>query len=131
MTSYNAKLSGQNMLKAKYIEIVFLKVHFRDLVDCSLTAPTVPLPLTRPLLKHPNPPPSTQSSHHPSPTQGFHSGRRSALVCIEGEWYRMKGCGDIGEGITTKEVEDGSGRFREIRGVMFENTTAREICILN
>eukprot|EP00026_Physarum_polycephalum_P006469 Phypoly_transcript_06512.p1 GENE.Phypoly_transcript_06512~~Phypoly_transcript_06512.p1 ORF type:complete len:541 (+),score=92.99 Phypoly_transcript_06512:100-1722(+) len=68
-------------------------------------------------------------SSHAAIAHGFHSGRRSGLVCIEGEWYRLKGCGDAENGITTKEVEDGSGKFSEIRGVMFENTSTREIYI--
>ena len=102
-------------------EGVYIYSFCSDIAACSPLSAIIPTGLLLPLLKH---------SSNSTPLQGYHSGRRSALVYMDESWFRLKGCGDHVDGITTRDVEDGSGRFSEIRGVQFENTTAREICIL-
>ncbi len=98
-------------------------VLLRDLQQYNFSN-TIPSFLLHPLLKCNTPSPDCN-------LKGYHSGRRSAL--IEGEdhsWYRLKGCGDISDGIILKELEDSNGSLVQLRGVQFEHTTAREICII-
>lgn len=97
------------------------KIQLRDLASCGLdTKKVVPQILSHPLLKHPS---------QEAALQGYHSGRRSALVCIDGVWYRLKGCGDSTNGIAVRKAEYCDESFVELRGVQYENTCARELCI--
>lgn len=36
--------------------------------------------------------------------EGIQSGRRSALIKVEGKWYRLKGCGDLTAGFPLLKV---------------------------
>ena len=54
---------------------------------------------------------------------GFACGVRSAIVRVDGKWYRLKGCGnnDIGFPLRVNSTN------REFRGCMFPETAAREL----
>jgi hypothetical protein len=62
---------------------------------------------------------------------------RSALVNVQGEWYRLKGCGNHESGFITKDERRGiwnnnsyTGQkhdFRQIRGCAFPHTAVREL----
>mmetsp|Transcript_17939 Transcript_17939/g.29688 ORF Transcript_17939/g.29688 Transcript_17939/m.29688 type:complete len:581 (+) Transcript_17939:31-1773(+) len=75
--------------------------------------------LQKPLLKVP-----LTSKHD---LKGFACGVRSAIVKIDGEWFRLKGCGnnDIGFPIRVNKFN------KEIRGCMFPDTAARELHMSN
>jgi len=61
---------------------------------------------------------------------GVQSGARSALLKINGEWYRLKGCGDLYKGFPFAPVLDNEFPGSEqIRGCAFEHTTSRELYI--
>jgi len=62
-----------------------------------------------------------------SSIQGLQSGRRSALMKIHGEWYRLKGCGDLTLGFPLEFLKN--SQIQEIRGCTFEHTTSRELFI--
>jgi len=66
-----------------------------------------------------------------SSMRGIMSGARSALVKINGEWYRLKGCGDKTRGFPLDVVENNKvpKGTKEIRGCAFEHTTYRELHI--
>lgn len=53
------------------------------------------------------------------------SGRRSGIVEREGKLFRLKGCGDLGEGFPVKDMEFPEGG-REVRGCCFHQTVLRE-----
>jgi hypothetical protein len=57
---------------------------------------------------------------------GYQSGRRSALIKVNNEWYRLKGCGDLYEGFPLKSVEGFPGSL-QIRGCCFEYLSIREL----
>lgn len=59
---------------------------------------------------------------------GIQSGRRSALLKLDGRWYRAKGCGDLYEGFPVAPVDTSppSGA-QNIRGCTFEHTSSREL----
>eukprot|EP01090_Pellita_catalonica_P007626 TRINITY_DN18214_c0_g1_i1.p1 TRINITY_DN18214_c0_g1~~TRINITY_DN18214_c0_g1_i1.p1 ORF type:complete len:508 (+),score=85.94 TRINITY_DN18214_c0_g1_i1:3-1526(+) len=66
------------------------------------------------------------------PYIGIQSGIRSGILKIDGTWYRLKGCGNLYDRFPYRDVEytDESGtklKCQEIRGCMFEHTTAREL----
>ena len=44
------------------------------------------------------------------------SGVRSALVKLDGVWYRLKGCGNGDQGFTVRESRGSAGTWRDIRG---------------
>ena len=75
---------------------------------------------------------------------GYASGVRSAVLKVEGQWYRLKGCGNHEAGFITKDDRKpildkngcivGSGKvqtisFRHIRGCCFPHTAVRELAI--
>jgi hypothetical protein len=57
---------------------------------------------------------------------GIQSGSRSALLKVDGKWYRAKGCGDLYGGFPLAPV-DGHPELENIRGCTFEHTSAREL----
>ena len=53
------------------------------------------------------------------------SGARSALMrADDGKWYRLKGCGNHDKGVVVRE---NAGGWRDLRGVAFVHTAAREL----
>jgi len=89
--------------------------------------PYLPEALSRPLIKVPEGAPHT--------LRGVASGTRSALVKVEGVWYRLKGCGNNDEGFTVrveKSRVQGTDSFelrRDLRGSAFPHTAARELAM--
>lgn len=57
---------------------------------------------------------------------GVQSGRRSALLKVDGKWYRAKGCGDLYGGFPLAPVDNHDG-LENIRGCTFEHTSSREL----
>ncbi len=47
------------------------------------------------------------------------SGVRSALVKVDGVWYRLKGCGNNGDGFTVRNENAKTGLWRNVRGEGF------------
>lgn len=58
--------------------------------------------------------------------QGVASGVRSALVKVQGRWYRLKGCGNNDEGFIFQVLNKNSPLVN-IRGCSFEHTSQREL----
>ena len=65
---------------------------------------------------------------------GVKSGTRSGLVKYDGEWYRLKGCGNNDEGFIIRLHKTPSSAstsdketWQEIRGCAFYNTSLREL----
>jgi hypothetical protein len=72
--------------------------------------------------------------------RGVASGTRSALVKVDNEWFRLKGCGNNDEGfISRRDIDrkdapgplDEKGRptYRVIRGSAFPHTALRELAV--
>jgi hypothetical protein len=57
---------------------------------------------------------------------GVQSGVRSAMICIDNDWYRLKGCGNNYDGFPIKPV-DGNDKLVNIRGSTFQHTVIREL----
>jgi len=56
------------------------------------------------------------------------SGTRSCLVrCDDGQWYRLKGCGNSDQGVVVRTNGEGASAWRELRGVAFPHTAVREL----
>jgi len=56
------------------------------------------------------------------------SGMRSCLVrCDDGQWYRLKGCGNGDQGVVVRTTGEGASAWRELRGVAFLHTAVREL----
>ena len=54
------------------------------------------------------------------------SGTRSCLVrCDDGQWYRLKGCGNSDQGVVVRTNGEGASAWRELRGVAFPHTAVR------
>eukprot|EP00299_Pterocystis_sp_00344_P007583 c2519_g1_i1.p1 GENE.c2519_g1_i1~~c2519_g1_i1.p1 ORF type:complete len:1392 (+),score=412.82 c2519_g1_i1:290-4177(+) len=70
---------------------------------------------------------AAEASRFPSSITGFASGRRSALVRVNGRWYRLKGCGDETNGFPVQNVGDNGES--NVRGCLFEHTALREWCM--
>ena len=51
-----------------------------------------------------------------APPKAVASGVRSALVKLDGVWYRLKGCGNNTEGFTVRESRGQHGTWRDVRG---------------
>jgi hypothetical protein len=56
------------------------------------------------------------------------SGVRSALVKLDGLWYRLKGCGNGSEGFTVRESRGRDGVWRDIRGAVSVVDGRRRSC---
>ena len=98
-----------------------------------------------PLIKVPpsaGPPDDPHSLASPCTTASLHgyaSGVRSALVKIQGVWYRLKGCGNNCEGFIAKcerkrIYQPGNAQlqwteFMQIRGSAFPHTAVRELAV--
>jgi hypothetical protein len=54
------------------------------------------------------------------------SGKRSAILGIDGELYRLKGCGNLEQGFVVEPVAY-PDQACEIRGAQFETTAFREL----
>ena len=54
------------------------------------------------------------------------SGKRSAILKIEGDLYRLKGCGNLGEGFPIEMMPWPEGSF-DVRGCQFKQTVFREL----
>ncbi len=112
--------------------------------DSVAAAASLPQELQFPLIKR-SPPPATEVEVSPSEPgsratlQGYASGVRSALVNVQGVWYRLKGCGNHESGFISKDERqpilktqggyDGVHNFRQIRGCAFPHTAVRELVI--
>eukprot|EP01130_Rhizamoeba_saxonica_P018871 TRINITY_DN959_c0_g1_i2.p1 TRINITY_DN959_c0_g1~~TRINITY_DN959_c0_g1_i2.p1 ORF type:complete len:398 (-),score=117.31 TRINITY_DN959_c0_g1_i2:67-1260(-) len=73
--------------------------------------------LQKPLLKTSN-----------GPIEGVQSGRRSAVIKVDGKFYRLKGCGDLYEGFPLAEVNHPSfSECQQVRGCMFDHTSSRAL----
>ena len=109
--------------------------------DSAAAAASLPQELQFPLIKL-SFSPATKVEVSPSEPgtratlQGYASGVRSALVNVQGEWYRLKGCGNHESGFITKDERrgiwnnnsfDGIHHFRQIRGCAFPHTAVREL----
>ncbi len=84
-----------------------------------------------------------ESAAAASGLHGYASGVRSAVLKVEGQWYRLKGCGNHEKGFIIKDDKKpivdkngciGSGKlqmheFRHIRGCCFPHTAVRELAI--
>ncbi len=104
-------------------------------------AASLPQELQLPLIKRSFSPAAAVEVSHSKPgtratLQGYASGVRSALVNVQGEWYRLKGCGNHESGLITKGERrpiwnnnsfDGLHDFRQIRGCAFPHTAVREL----
>jgi len=66
---------------------------------------------------------------------GVASGVRSGLVKLDGDWYRLKGCGNNDKGFLVQTHHSGTGTghkeasWREIRGSAFRHTGLRELAM--
>ncbi|GAB5360400.1 hypothetical protein AAMO2058_000624600 [Amorphochlora amoebiformis] len=78
-----------------------------------------PAILQKPLLKVP------LSEKHD--LKGYACGVRSAIVKVEGQWYRLKGCGNNDQGFPIRI----NSFNKEFRGCMFPDTAARELHMSN
>ena len=109
--------------------------------DSAAAAASLPQELQFPLIKL-SFSPATKVEVSPSEPgtratlQGYASGVRSALVNVQGEWYRLKGCGNHESGFIAKDERrpiwknnsfDGLHDFRQIRGCAFPHTAVREL----
>lgn len=87
----------------------------------AVEASTWPTQLQQPLVKVP-----LHHSHRDKTIYGVASGIRSAIVRIEGEWYRLKGCGNNDEGFVFATVSPHTPLVN-IRGCAFVHTAQREL----
>ena len=109
--------------------------------DSAAAAASLPQELQFPLIKR-SFSPATEVEVSPSEPgtraslQGYASGVRSALVNVQGVWYRLKGCGNHESGFITKDERrpininnssEGLHDFRQIRGCAFPHTAVREL----
>ena len=61
------------------------------------------------------------------PAKAFASGVRSCVLKLDGQWYRLKGCGNNDEGFVVKSEVNPQGQFtRQIRGAAWLHTAVRE-----
>lgn len=49
---------------------------------------------------------------------------------IDGDWYRLKGCGDLYDGFPVMPLDDSPDK-NNIRGCTFEHTSSRELHMNN
>jgi hypothetical protein len=83
---------------------------------------TIPKTLHQPLLKVP------VTSSAVGGIMGVASGVRSALLNIDGEWFRLKGCGNNESGFIVRSSTAADGRkWVDIRGSAFAHTAVREL----
>jgi hypothetical protein len=57
---------------------------------------------------------------------GYQSGCRSAIVKLNGKYYRLKGCGNLDKGFTERQMGFPKGAI-DLRGCQFHHTGFREI----
>lgn len=77
----------------------------------------VPKELLKPLLK---------CSEDTSTSDGTPSGKRSAILKLNGELYRLKGCGNLDEGFPVEPMAWPENSC-EVRGCQFKCTVFREL----
>ncbi len=110
--------------------------------DSVAAAASLPQQLQFPLIKR-SPAPATEFEVSPSEPgtcatlQGYASGVRSAVVNLQGVWYRLKGCGNHESGFIARDERqailkpqggyDGVHNFRQIRGCAFPHTAVQEL----
>ncbi len=89
---------------------------------------SVPAALQTPLIKVP------LANAPADAVRGVASGTRSALVPLDGKWYRLKGCGNNDEGFTVRHnpplgqpLAPGKTRWRDVRGSAFRDTSLTEL----
>ena len=59
---------------------------------------------------------------------GYHSGVRSAILPLDGKFFRLKGCGNMFEKFPLQQLSDETrDDLVEIRGCTFEHTSSREL----
>jgi hypothetical protein len=58
--------------------------------------------------------------------KGYQSGCRSAIVKLNGKYYRLKGCGNLDRGFTERQMGFPKGAI-DLRGCQFHHTGFREI----
>eukprot|EP01119_Soliformovum_irregulare_P012632 TRINITY_DN3294_c0_g1_i1.p1 TRINITY_DN3294_c0_g1~~TRINITY_DN3294_c0_g1_i1.p1 ORF type:complete len:459 (-),score=127.04 TRINITY_DN3294_c0_g1_i1:70-1446(-) len=116
--SFDEKLSSDQR-KPRVLECVLPEIPAKE-VFLQSGDRLLPKQLQTPLIKVPN-----------GSIQGTQSGRRSAIISIEGIGnFRLKGCGDLNDGFPLKPVER-SPEEVEIRGCMFQSTCFREMYYTN
>lgn len=103
-----------------YAKLVVAAIPAPDLtISRRPVSDSVPVPLRQALIKVPAGSPGIVLT-------GVASGVRSALVCLGGTWFRLKGCGNHDQGFPIKPVES-TPSLDNIRGCSFVHTTAREM----
>ena len=95
-------------------------VELRLSSDSHFDETVVPVPLRTPLVK-------TSLDTPGVATAGIASGIRSALVSVDGKWYRLKGCGNGDGGFAIRTTDAKSGAWRDVRGSAFVHTGRREL----
>jgi hypothetical protein len=126
-------------LGQEYFNLVLPAIPALDITDeketdtsQSLTNSLLPEGLREPLLKVDENDKEQGSKQY---LHGLQSGRRSALIKVDNKWYRLKGCGDLGQGFPLRRVETpptgAPEECWELRGCMFEHTVSRELYMTN
>ena len=59
---------------------------------------------------------------------GVASGKRSAILTVDGSMIRLKGCGNLTEGFPIEKLEwPPEGTSSEVRGAQYFNSVYREL----
>lgn len=115
--SSHRRLQGSSYLGDEYANLILPSIPAPDLIVNQKKEGSHDLPkvLQKPILKDAN-----------GKIVGIQSGVRSGLVCLEGKWYRLKGCGNHYDGFPLRCVSKKDNTW-EIRGCTFEHTCHREL----
>lgn len=120
-------------------DVVVPAIPALDVVS-GVSAPAAPSPelLQQPVVKVPLVQNGLLGQNAPLVRNGPHacnavaSGVRSALVKLDGHWYRLKGCGNFDQGFTVRvnqrgALQKGARAWRDVRGAAFPHTAKREL----